>query len=113
MSLAENIAISNTKETPDTEKELHLLEEAGIKWEKLPHGLETMLSREFGGIDLSGGEWQKVAISRGAYRKGRFIILDEPTASIDPLEETRLYQTLKQLGEGCTSFLVTHRLEAH
>jgi ATP-binding cassette subfamily B protein len=69
-----------------------------------------MLAREFGGIDLSGGEWQRVAIARGLYRPHDTIILDEPTAAIDPLEEDRVYRTFLDTARGKTAIIVTHRL---
>ena len=72
--------------------------------------LDIMLAREFGGIDLSGGEWQRVAIARGLYRAHDLIILDEPTAAIDPLEEDRVYRMFLQLAHGKTAIIVTHRL---
>lgn len=112
LKLGENVSISNMKKEPFSEKEAALLEEAGLDWQELPKGLDTMLSREFGGTDLSGGEWQKVAIARGAYRDSGFMILDEPTAAIDPMEEKRLYNILKRVGKGKTSLLVTHRIGA-
>jgi ATP-binding cassette, subfamily B, bacterial len=73
-------------------------------------GLDAMLAREFGGIDLSGGEWQRVAIARGLYRPHDTIILDEPTAAIDPLEEDRVYRTFLDTARGKTAIIVTHRL---
>jgi ATP-binding cassette subfamily B protein len=73
-------------------------------------GLDTMLSREFGGVDLSGGEWQRVAIARGLYRPHDTIILDEPTAAIDPLEEDRVYRMFLDSARGKTAIIVTHRL---
>jgi ATP-binding cassette subfamily B protein len=73
-------------------------------------GLDTMLAREFGGTDLSGGEWQRVAIARGLYRAHDTIILDEPTAAIDPLEEDRVYRAFLSTARGKTAIIVTHRL---
>jgi ATP-binding cassette subfamily B protein len=78
--------------------------------DKFPDGLETLLSREFGGIDISGGEWQRIAIARGLYRSCDLIILDEPTAAIDPLEETRIFRLFEKATIGKTTILVTHRL---
>lgn len=75
-----------------------------------PVGAETMLSREFDGVDLSGGQWQRVAVARGFYRQHNLIILDEPTAAIDPLEETRIYKQFEEMSRNKTSILVTHRL---
>jgi ATP-binding cassette subfamily B protein len=69
-----------------------------------------MLSREFGGVDLSGGQWQRIAIARGLYRPHDLIVLDEPTAAIDPLEESRLYQKFSEISKDKTAIIVTHRL---
>ncbi len=78
--------------------------------EKYPAGINTLLDREFGGIDLSGGQWQKIAIARGLFRQYHLIALDEPTAAIDPVEETRLYKQFMSISQGVTSLIVTHRL---
>lgn len=73
-------------------------------------GYDTMLSREFDGIDLSGGQWQRIAIARGFYSKHSMIVLDEPTSAIDPVEESKIYNKFKEMSEGNTSIIVTHRL---
>ena len=73
-------------------------------------GRDTILSREFGGTELSGGQWQKIAIMRGMYRDREVMVLDEPTSAIDPLEETRLYQKFAEMAEGRTAFIVTRRI---
>ncbi len=69
-----------------------------------------MLSREFDGIDLSGGQWQRLAIARGFYKDSNMIILDEPTAAIDPIEETKIYKKFKEMSKDKTAIIVTHRL---
>lgn len=69
-----------------------------------------MLSRKFGGIDLSGGQWQRVAIARGFFRSHDLIIPDEPTAAIDPYEETRIYNRFAEIARDKTAVIVTHRL---
>jgi len=69
-----------------------------------------MLSREFDGVDLSGGQWQRVAIARGLYRAHDTIVLDEPTAAIDPLEESRIYKKFAEISKDKTAIIVTHRL---
>jgi ATP-binding cassette subfamily B protein len=79
---------------------------------KLDKGAETVLSREFGGTELSGGQWQRVAIARGLYRENSFISLDEPTSAVDPLEEGEVYRALQTVMKGRTSILVTHRIGA-
>lgn len=72
--------------------------------------MDTLLAKEFGGIDLSGGEWQKVAIGRGIYKDFQFIAFDEPTSSIDPLEESRIYKNIKNITENKIAVIVTHRM---
>ena len=78
--------------------------------EKLTEGLQTMLGKDFGVIDLSGGQWQRLAIARGLYRDHDMIILDEPTAAIDPLEEADIYRKFAEISADKTAFIVTHRL---
>ena len=69
-----------------------------------------MLSKEFGGIELSGGEWQKAALARSIFYSNSIFILDEPTAAIDPIKEAELYKHFAELTKGKTSIFVTHRL---
>lgn len=108
MTLAENVSISDTKTMVDTDRVKLSLKESEFNNEKIK--LDTMLSPEFNGVDLSGGQWQRVAIARGIYRKNEFIVLDEPTAAIDPIEEARLYNQFRNLTKGKCAILVTHRL---
>lgn len=75
-----------------------------------PEGLDTLLAREFDGVDVSGGQWQRIAIARGLYRTSDFIVLDEPTAAIDPLEESNIYRRFAEISRGKTALIVTHRL---
>lgn len=75
-----------------------------------PDGYDTMLSREFDGVDLSGGQWQRIAIGRAFYRDHGLIVLDEPTSAIDPYEETRIYNQFAEISKDKTSIIVTHRL---
>lgn len=112
MTLRNNICISENLHCINNE----LLQEAitradfNIDNSKLLNGYDTFLCREFDGIDLSGGQWQRIAIARGFYKKSNMIILDEPTASIDPIEETKIYKKFQQLSNEKTSIIVTHRL---
>lgn len=73
-------------------------------------GYNTILSREFGGVDLSGGQWQRIAIARGLYRNSDFVVLDEPTSAIDPIEETKIYKDFNTAVLDKTAIIVTHRL---
>lgn len=69
-----------------------------------------MLSREFDGVDLSGGQWQRIAIARGFYRNSDIIVLDEPTAAIDPIEESSIYKKFIEVARNKTTIIVTHRM---
>jgi ATP-binding cassette, subfamily B, bacterial len=109
MTLCDNIRISDFDNKTGIET---ALEHAGVLLESgsFPNGAETMLSRDFDGVDLSGGEWQRVAIARGLYRVHDTILLDEPTAAIDPLEESRIYRKFIEMSKEKTAIIITHRL---
>lgn len=78
----------------------------------LPRGLDTLLARGFsGGHELSGGQWQRLGIARAAYRRGRILIVDEPTAALDARAELEVFEKIRALaGSGQTVILITHRL---
>lgn len=109
MTLRENVAISSADVGDDVRDALHKAD-LGLPHPSFADNEETMLGKEFGGADLSGGQWQRIAIARGLYRAHDFIVLDEPTAAIDPIEETRLYRKFADMTRGKTSVIVTHRL---
>jgi ATP-binding cassette subfamily B protein len=80
-------------------------------WPKLPDGLDTSLARSWwGGHDLSGGEWQRVAIARGFHRDAPVLILDEPTAAFDARAEHQVFSRLRALAAGRAALFITHRL---
>lgn len=112
MTLQDNIIISDTSTTLINQCAQNSLKEAdlNVNSKVFPQGMNTMLSRDFDGVDLSGGLWQRVAIARGFYKKHNMILLDEPTAAIDPVEESKLYMKFIEFSRGKTSFIVTHRL---
>jgi len=97
---------------PDNENPMEALEKADVDVhsDTFPNGLDTMLSREFGGVDISGGQWQRVAIARGYHRKHGIILLDEPTAAIDPIEESKIYSQFANISKDKTAIIVTHRM---
>ena len=77
---------------------------------KLPQGYDTQLTRRFeGGVELSGGEWQKVALARGVVRDAAMVILDEPTAALDAEAEHRLFEQFRELVRGKTALIISHR----
>ena len=110
MSAQDNIAISHDDPTPERLQAAAEQADINLQSDNFPDGPDTMLSREFDGVDLSGGQWQRVAVARGLYRPHHLIVLDEPTAAIDPVEETAMYKRFARLAAGKTAVLVTHRL---
>lgn len=112
MTLRENLHMSCTQRQATEEALLPICAEAGVDLQNgsFDQGLDTMLGREFDGAELSGGQWQRVAIGRGLFRPSDFIVLDEPTSAIDPLQETRLYQEFMGICRDKTAVIVTHRL---
>lgn len=112
LTLRDNIRISDFGHG-DEGKIPELLSENHINYsDKMiyPDGLDTMLSREFDGVELSGGQWQRIAIARGFYRDSEIMILDEPTASIDPIEESAIYEKFAEAARGKTAIIITHRM---
>ena len=82
--------------------------------EKLPQGIDTPLTRQFErtGSELSGGQWQKLAIARAFYSRSDILVLDEPTASLDPLAEQEIFNEFDRLRSGKMSIFVSHRLSS-
>ncbi len=109
-----NIAVGRSS-APLTEERLAAsIAEAGAQdvLADLPRGLDTLLARNFsGGHELSGGQWQRLGIARAAYRRGRILIVDEPTAALDARAELEVFEKIRALaGTGQTVVLITHRL---
>jgi len=78
--------------------------------ERLPNGYAQLLGRRFeGGVDLSGGEWQKMALARAYLRDAQILILDEPTAALDAASEYEVFERFAELTEGRMALLISHR----
>lgn len=86
----------------------------GDRLESLPEGLNTQLYKDFGeeGIEISGGEAQKIAIARALYKDAPFIILDEPTAALDPIAEAEIYERFNDIAGDRTAIYISHRLSS-
>ena len=86
----------------------------GARLENLPEGLDTYLYKDFAedGVDVSGGEAQKIAIARALYKDAPFIILDEPTAALDPIAEAEIYSKFNDIAGDKTAIYISHRLSS-
>ncbi len=112
MTARENIAIGRISESENLPQILSAAQKslADTVINKLEGGYEQMLGRRFdAGVDLSGGEWQKVALARAYLRDAQILILDEPTASLDARSEHEVFQRFADLTEGKLSVLISHR----
>lgn len=113
LPLGQNVAASQTY---DAARVLDCLNKAGFgeKLAKMPHGLDTYLykSVDTEGVDVSGGEAQKIAIARALYKDSPFIILDEPTAALDPISEAEIYSKFDEIAGDKTAVYISHRLSS-
>lgn len=115
LTVRDNIAFGSLAQADDEEGLRAVARQAGLVTfiEGLPDGWDTVLSSGFaGGVDASGGEWQRIAIARALFglRHGaRLLIMDEPAASLDARAEARLYDTFHELTAGATTVAISHR----
>jgi len=113
VSIAQNIAMCE-EEKMDRQRVMECLELADLKEkvESLPDKEKTILCKGIieGAIDLSGGENQKLALARALYKEGKIVVLDEPTAALDPIAEHSLYVKYSRLVSDATSVYISHRL---
>jgi ATP-binding cassette subfamily B protein len=108
----DNIALGRVDDPADPVQVRAAAAAAGAETmlDRLPNGFDTVLSRLFaGGTDLSGGQWQRVALARSFYRDAPLVILDEPSASLDPRAEHELFDTLRDALRARTALFISHR----
>jgi ATP-binding cassette subfamily B protein len=112
MTARENIAVGRI-EVPHALEEIAYAAEKSLARdvvEKLENGYDQMLGRRFeGGVDLSGGEWQKIALARAYLRDAQLLILDEPTASLDARSEREVFDRFAELTYDKMALLISHR----
>lgn len=116
-TLAQNVVMDNLSDAETEEKASQIktaLESSGFggKFAKLPDGLFTQVTTEFDkkGVDFSGGESQKIAISRAFYKNADILIMDEPSSALDPIAEYELNKAMETAAKGKTVFYISHRL---
>ena len=111
-TVAENVAQS--MDGIDRERVGRCLDQAGLaeRVDALPKGMDTELSREVyeDAVELSGGELQRLMLARALYKNSPIVVLDEPTAALDPIAESDLYRKYNELTENCSSVYISHRL---
>lgn len=116
-TLRENITSGESENSPSSSERLkRIVEEVGLqdKIKELPNGLESLYGKEYDeeGIQMSGGQDQKVAIARALYKDASLVILDEPTSALDPLAEADIYQNFNRMVENRTALYISHRMSS-
>ena len=111
--LGQNVAGSSTYDEAKVRKAL-IDAGFGDRLETMPDGLNTQLYKDFteNGVEVSGGEAQKIAIARALYKDAPFIILDEPTAALDPIAEAEIYSKFNDISGDKTAIYISHRLSS-
>lgn len=113
-TIEENITCQEVNK--DSERAMELIEEVGLKdtIENLPDGIKSLFGKAYDerGIEMSGGESQKIAIARALYKDASLVILDEPTSALDPLAEAEIYENFNSLVGGKTALYISHRMSS-
>ena len=113
-TIAENISCQT--KGADTERIQRLVEEVGLKEkvEELPQGILSRFGKDYDkdGVELSGGQGQKIAIARALYKKASMVILDEPASALDPIAEAEIYEKFNGLVEDKTAIYISHRMSS-
>ena len=113
-TIAENISCQ--EKNANREKIEHLIDEVGLrdKINNLKDGVESRFGKEYdeNGIEMSGGEGQKIAIARALYKESSLVILDEPASALDPIAEAEIYEKFNNLVEDKTAIYISHRMSS-
>lgn len=115
LSLRDNIALSDYQRVYNDEEITQSLKQSGIYDElsdNLNNHLDTKMTRRFSddGIELSGGQWQKIALSRAYFKNSEILIFDEPSASLDAEAEDRIFNNFAKISNGKTGIMISHRV---
>ena len=114
LTLRENVAISDIEEKENDRRVLEALADAEFEGQLADSAFDTqnldmLLGTDFDGTDLSGGQWQKLAIARGIFRQSQFIVMDEPTSALDPMAEAEILRKFLSVAADKTALIVSHR----
>ena len=111
MSVRQNVALSDTDRMSDTEGIKRAMAEAGagVLLEKIDN-IDVQAGREFGGVEFSGGEWQRLAASRGVYKDADFLVFDEPTSAMDVYNEDAILKQIVRLSQNKAMLVISHRV---
>ncbi len=115
LTAAENIAVGRIEARDDRARIIHAAEQSGADEliRKLPDGYDQIIGKRWKtGTDLSGGEWQKIAIARAYMRDAQVLVLDEPTAALDARAEYEVFKRFKELSAGKAALLISHRFSS-
>ena len=115
LTVRDNVTIGRVEASNDEERFLAAIRRSGADEAigSLPEGANTQLGTEWaGGVELSVGQWQRIAVARGYFRDAPFLILDEPTAALDPRAEAAVFDSIRDLYEGRTVLLISHRFSS-
>lgn len=110
LTVRENIGIGDWKQMENTDKIYMLLHQVGLETFISQASVNQLFGNEFGGRELSVGQWQKLAIARGMMKDSSVIFLDEPTAALDPLMETKVLKMFLKIAREKTAIIVSHRI---
>ena len=107
LPVRDNVGFADLNRMQDDNRMRHTLDRAGSTFSQ---ELDTWLGNEFGGRDVSGGEWLRLAVARGLFRQSQFVVFDEPTAAIDPVAEVEMIRELLTKDASRTTLVISHRL---
>jgi len=113
VTLGENVGVGDVDKINDNNAVSTAMCKAKVDafTDTLHNGINTLLGRDFdGGVDLSGGQWQRIAIARAYMGDKPILILDEPTSQLDPMAESRIYSEFAEMSDNKTAVFITHRL---
>ena len=115
-TIAENVSCKESNTEDEREKVLRLMEEVGMKdkVDELKNGIESRFGKDYDeeGIEMSGGQGQKIAIARALYKPAEMVILDEPASALDPIAEAEIYEKFNSLVEDKTAIYISHRMSS-